>query len=130
MFHFHSPWFALLLPLPLLLRWLLPAKLKEKRDEAAQIRFPAVHRLKHVFPVGRTIRKGSDFIFLGSLLLSWILLIAALMQPENVDQFRQVKNKGYDLMLAVDISASMQALDFSTSVKTISRLRYDERGCR
>jgi Ca-activated chloride channel family protein len=44
------------------------------------------------------------------------------MQPENVDQFRQEKNKGYDLMLAVDISASMQALDFSTPDKTISRL--------
>ncbi len=44
------------------------------------------------------------------------------MQPERVDQFRQVKNQGYDLMVAVDISASMQALDFSTTGKTVSRL--------
>ena len=66
--------------------------------------------------------KKKRFFFFGLLLLSWILLIVALMQPENVDQFRQVKNKGYDLMLAVDISASMQALDFSTSDKAISRL--------
>ncbi len=49
-------------------------------------------------------------------------LVIALMQPEKVDQFKQVKNKGYDLMLAVDISGSMQAVDFSTQSKVISRL--------
>lgn len=119
MFHFHSPWFALLLPLPLLLRWLLPAK---NQDKTAQIRFPALHRLKSCFPAGSPVVKGGNFFSLCSLLLSWILLVAALMQPENVDQFRHVKNKGYDLMLAVDISASMQALDFSTQDKIINRL--------
>lgn len=122
MFHFHAPWFALLFPFPLLLRWLLPTSAKEKCDEAAEIYFPAVHRFKNDFPNGQTTKQRSDFIFFGLLLLSWILLVVALMQPENVDQFRQVKNKGYDLMLAVDISASMQALDFSTQDKVISRL--------
>ena len=122
MFHFHSPWFALLLPLPLLLRFQLSGLPKEKQNQAAEIHFPAVDRLKNIFPSCQTTNKKSDSIFLGLFLLSWILLIVALMQPENVDQFRQVKNKGYDLMLAVDISASMQALDFSTPDKTISRL--------
>lgn len=122
MFHFHSPWFALLLPLPLLLRWLLPARPKEKRAEAPEICFPAAHRLNAVFPAWRAAKKGSGALFLGLFLLSWTLLVAALMQPEHVNQFRQVKNKGYDLMLAVDISASMQALDFSTAEKMISRL--------
>ncbi|MDP1836522.1 MAG: VWA domain-containing protein [Chlamydiales bacterium] len=121
MFHFHSPWFALLLPLPLLLRWLLPVLAKEKRDEAAEILFPAAHRLK-VFPASQLTTKRSDPIFFGGLLLSWGLLIVALMQPENADQYRQVKNNGYDLMLAVDISVSMQGLDFSTADKAISRL--------
>lgn len=122
MFHFYSPWLALLLPLPILLRWLLPALSKEKRGEAAKICFPAVHRLKNVFPTSQAIKNRNNSIFFSLLLLIWILLIVALMQPENVDQFRQVKNKGYDLMLAVDISASMQALDFSTQDKLISRL--------
>lgn len=122
MFHFHAPWLALLFPLPLLLRWLLPALSKVKRDEAAEIRFPAIDRLKGVFPASHENKKRSIFSFLSLLFLSWILLIAALMQPEKVDQFRQVKNKGYDLMLAVDISTSMQALDFSTPDKMISRL--------
>jgi Ca-activated chloride channel family protein len=122
MFHFHSPWFALLLPLPLILRWLLPAVSKEKQDATAEIHFPNVHRLQDIFPISQGIAKKSDFLFFGLLLTSWILLIFALMQPENVNQMQQVKNKGYDLMLAVDISASMQALDFSTQDKAISRL--------
>lgn len=122
MFHFHFPWFALLIPLPLLLRWLLPVSLKEKRDEVAEIHFPALERLKTVFPACKTTKRKNDWLFFGLLLLSWVLLIVALMQPEKVDQFRQVKNKGYDLMLAVDISASMQAMDFSTRDKAINRL--------
>lgn len=120
MFHFHSPWFALLLPLPLILRWLVPALPKEKESEAAEIRFPAAHRF-NLFPACQAPKNRKVF-FHSLLFLSWTFLIGALMQPENVDQFRQVKNKGYDLMLAVDISASMQALDFSTSDKAISRL--------
>lgn len=122
MFQFHFPWFALLIPLPLLLRFLLPALPKEKRNQAAEICFPAVDRLKNIFPTSQTINKKNHFIFFGLLFLSWTLFVLALMQPENVDQFRQVKNKGYDVMLAVDISASMQALDFSTEDKVISRL--------
>src|SRR5579862_1346999 len=120
MFHLHAPWFALLIPLPLLIRWLLPAK--ENHNEAAEINFPAVHRLKNIFPTCQAIKKRNNSLFFGLLLSSWILFVIALMQPENVDQFRQVKNKGYDLMLAVDISASMQALDFSTPDQMMNRL--------
>lgn len=122
MFHFHSPWFALLLPLPLIVRWLLPALTKERPDGTAEISFPAVHRLKNLFPAYAVSKRSNSSFFFGLLLLSWTLLVLALMQPENVDQFRQVKNKGYDLMLAVDISGSMRALDFSTQTKAISRL--------
>lgn len=120
MLTFHSPWFALLLPLPILFRWLFPAK--PKKSEAAEIHFPSIHRLKNIFLAGLEIKKTGDSLFRNFLFLSWTLLVIALMQPENVDQFRQVKNKGYDLMLAVDISGSMQALDFSTRDKAINRL--------
>lgn len=118
-FQFASPWFALLLPLPLLTLWLLPSQ--AKREEAATIRFPAVHRLKDLFPSQVIKNKGASF-FLEMLLGAWLGLTLALMQPERVEQFRQVKNRGYDLMLAVDISASMQALDFATPDKRRSRL--------
>lgn len=119
MFHFHAPWFALLLPLPLIIHWFLPKS--AQRRETTEIRFPAVNRLK-VFPANYFAKKRGASTFFTLLYVSWMLLIAALMQPEKVDQFRQVKSNGYDLMMAVDISASMKALDFSTADKMISRL--------
>lgn len=118
MFHFYWPWFALLLPLPFIIRWLFPAK----ENNAPEIRFPALERLKNTFQRHQTSHRGVDRIFMTVLTLAWSLLVVALMQPEKVDQFKQVKNKGYDLMLAVDTSASMQAVDFSTKSKAISRL--------
>jgi len=122
MFHFYWPWFALLLPLPFLVRMLFPSKKIDRQKGSPELRFPATDRLKKAFPIyhaGKTQSHASFFILLS---LSWIFLVIALMQPEKVDQYRQVKNQGYDLVLAVDISASMQALDFSTQSQIISRL--------
>lgn len=122
MFHFYWPWLALLLPLPFLIRKLIPSLGKNTRKGSPEIYFPALYRLKNIFPLYQATEKQSNRTFFILLSLSWLFLILALMQPEKVDQFKQVKNKGYDLMLAVDISSSMQALDFSTQFKTISRL--------
>jgi Ca-activated chloride channel family protein len=122
MFHFYWPWFALLFPLPFFVRWFFPSRRKDPNETFPEIRFPALHRLKNTFPPYQAAKNRSNRPVFILLSLIWFFLVVALMQPENVNQFRQVKNKGYDLMLAVDISVSMQAVDFSTRSKTISRL--------
>ncbi len=122
MFQFYWPWFALLLPLPFLIRWCLPSSKNENDIKKLELHFPALHRLKSAFSNGQAAEVNSNWPFFLLFLGFWVFLVLALMQPEKVDEFRQVKNKGYDLMLAVDISASMQALDFSTRTKKISRL--------
>jgi Ca-activated chloride channel homolog len=122
MFHFYWPWFALLFPLPFLIRRFVPSTGKDPNESFPEIHFPALHRLRNTFSSYNAAKKRSDRPFLILFSLTWFFLVVALMQPEKVDQFKQVKNKGYDLMLAVDISASMQAVDFSTRSKTISRL--------
>lgn len=119
MFHFYWPWFALLFPVPFLIRYIVPPS---KKKDAPLIHFPALNRLKSAFPSLMGGQNSSNYLFITLFSLFWIFLVLALMQPEKVDQFQQVKNKGYDLMLAVDISASMQAVDFSTKTKAISRL--------
>lgn len=121
MFHFYWPWFSLLLPLPLLIRWFFPSK-KDVVDQTPEIYFPALHRLNQAFAKAPASVAQSNILFNLLFWLSWVSLVIALMQPERVDQYRQIKTKGYDLMLAVDISSSMQAIDFSTSSKIISRL--------
>jgi len=120
MFHFYWPWFGLLLPLPFIIRRLIPSKKKDK--QSTQIHFPALNRLKKAFPIYSVSKVRTSRLFLFLLTLVWLFLVIALMQPEKVDQYRMEKNQGYDLMLAVDISGSMQAVDFSTSSKVVSRL--------
>lgn len=121
MFHFYWPWLALLIPLPLLILW-IPSSTKKSKEVYPELRFPAIKRIKAAFPSFFAIKKPSSWLYFSLLSLFWFFLVLALMQPEKVDQFKHITNKGYDLILAVDISASMQALDFSTPSKTISRL--------
>lgn len=122
MFRFYWPWFALLFPLPFLIRW-LKASIKKNEESSPAIYFPAIQRLKKAFPTyDYSFKRSKNSLFFILLSLSWFFLILAVMQPEKIDQYRRVTNKGYDLMLAVDISGSMQALDFSTPSKMISRL--------
>jgi Ca-activated chloride channel homolog len=54
--------------------------------------------------------------------LVWCLLTLALMRPQIVDRLTSTSTDGRDLMLAVDISGSMQSLDFSTRQDRVSRL--------
>lgn len=121
MYHFYAPWFALLFPLPFLVRWLIPA-ITSDSDVHQKLYFPNFQRLKKAFPFSATLEKNSGNFAWFTLFLAWIFLVLALMQPEKQDHFIEEKNHGYDLMLAVDISASMQALDFSTATKQVSRL--------
>lgn len=121
MLQFYWPWLALLLPLPLLVRFVFPAKADPERA-SPELSFPSLERLEKAFPAQSCQPVKANLLFITLFSLMWIFLVAALMQPQRVDQYTQVKNKGYDIMLAVDISASMQALDFSTNLKTITRL--------
>lgn len=122
MFQFYWPWLALLFPLPFVIKKLFPSSKKNEAQKIPELHFPAVSRLKSAFGADQASTNRSNGVFTFLLTLTWTFLILALMQPENVDQFKVEKNKGHDLMLAVDISGSMQALDFSTKLKNISRL--------
>src|SRR5580692_6804925 len=112
MFSFAWPWMIVLLALPFLLRRYVPRVKIANTPSAPEILFPYIERLKSGFPQGQRTKKSSRAytIILGLL---WLSLTLALMGPELVDQFTQLKNKGYDLMLAVDLSGSMRALDYT-----------------
>jgi Ca-activated chloride channel family protein len=51
------------------------------------------------------------------------LLIAALARPQRVDQQRETRQQGYDIVLAIDLSTSMYAEDFMRDGERINRLQ-------
>ena len=51
------------------------------------------------------------------------LLIGALARPQRVEDKREVRSEGYDIMLAIDLSTSMRAEDFQKDGERINRLQ-------
>ena len=122
MFEFGNPWMFVLLPLPLLVRWLMPAY-QESQDS---IRVPFFQRLVEL--TGQKPRMGA--IILQRMLfqkiwvpLTWVLLVVALAQPLWVGEPIEQTKSARDLMVAVDLSGSMETTDFKLSDgQNISRL--------
>ena len=56
-------------------------------------------------------------------LLGLTLLIGALARPQRVEDKREVRSEGYDIMLAIDLSTSMRAEDFEKDGERINRLQ-------
>lgn len=100
------PYMFLLLPIPLLIRWLVPA-----REQAPQaIRVPFYAELESLYENRK--RKGAP-LWLSALLASliWVCLVSAAARPTWVGEPVPLPREGRDLMLAVDISKSMQEED-------------------
>ena len=56
-------------------------------------------------------------------MLGLVLLIVSLARPQIVEDKREVKQQGYDLMLAIDLSGSMLAEDYERDGERINRLQ-------
>lgn len=125
MFSFQWPWFALLLPLPFIIK-LFWSNTSADTDTAAQFEnmllHPAISKLEQAFQPSVTALISSELIKTILLTILWSSLVLTLMRPQWLQDFTQIKNRGYDLMLAVDVSRSMLALDFSVDGKRVNRL--------
>jgi Ca-activated chloride channel family protein len=116
MIHIEWPWLLLLLPLPWLLRWLLPA---QTDSQQAALKVPFLDD----FGVGET-RVVSAVkpwaLWLASL--AWLCLVLALARPQWLGEPLEQAVSGRDLMLAVDVSGSMQEKDFVINGQQVDRL--------
>ncbi len=126
MFEFGWPWAALLLLVPFLLPWLW----SERRERAEEIlegqRLTLLHphpeRLRAAYRTLRPARQIAGWVQRALLWLLWTALVLALMRPQWLTPHTEVSSPGYDLLLAVDTSHSMEALDFSAQGLPINRM--------
>jgi Ca-activated chloride channel family protein len=118
MLDFVWPWLILLLPAPWLVqRFARPA---DGVREAA-LRVPSI--ADFTLDAGGMARvagmRGAAFLL---ALLGWLLLVLAAMRPQWVGDIVEVPVSGRDLMLAVDLSGSMQEEDFVLAGRRVDRL--------
>jgi Ca-activated chloride channel family protein len=114
MLEFEWPWAFLLLPLPLLVWWLLPAR----RDQQTSVHVPFFDRLAEA--TGQTPQPGAVVLRRRAIQMVvagiiWLLLVTALARPLKVGDAVTHEVSARDLVLAVDISGSMEQADFRTS---------------
>ncbi|MBP6217742.1 MAG: VWA domain-containing protein [Oligoflexales bacterium] len=102
---------------------LIPMFLAYKRARTLRIKIPSLLRLK-----AKSVKvawwKRHSFFFLRSC--SVIFLCLALARPQSGRSQRLNKTEGLDIMLVVDTSGSMKALDFSSAGERRNRLEVVE----
>jgi Ca-activated chloride channel family protein len=112
---FAHPWaFVLLLLLPLL------AVLRGRRGRAPAVQYSGLGLLGDL---GRTRRVSSGGWLSALRFLALACFIVALARPQRIDTTSQVQESGIDLMLAIDLSPSMDALDYHENGEEISRVQ-------
>jgi Ca-activated chloride channel family protein len=115
MISFAWPWLLLLLPLPLLV-YFLPQK-RNSRISAALIT-PQLLPASSVNLTTSTSKKSPLVI----LSLCWLLGVLALSQPQWLGETIDIPTEGREMMIAVDLSGSMQIEDMSLRGSTVNRL--------
>ena len=117
MFELETPWLLLLIPLPVVMRWLTPCK----RTEAA-LRVPFYTSLSQLQLTHQTNHSMQPLKTL-NLWAIWFCLVFALSNPQWVGNPVSMPSSGRDLLLAVDISDSMRSPDVISNNRRVTRLQ-------
>lgn len=118
MIHFEWPWLFLALPLPVLARLLLP-RADDGVEAALRVPGLAAFSLDSAAPALRQLPKRGR---LWLAVLAWLLLVTAAARPVWLGDPSDLPVSGRDLMLAVDLSGSMQTPDFVINDQQVDRL--------
>jgi Ca-activated chloride channel family protein len=114
MIHFLEPaWFWLLCALPLVLIW------RGRRGPVAAIEYPDVGLAREIARSTRSrVGRASSLL----PILAGALMIVGLARPQRVHSRTEVTANGIDIVLGLDVSGSMQALDFATDNHRVNRI--------
>jgi Ca-activated chloride channel family protein len=116
------PWLLVVLPLPFLVRWLVPAY-RERREGLRVPFLPRIARLTGQEPTAGAVVPRGGWVHAVAAVGVWLCVVASLVRPQWLEPPISRTVPVRDLMLAVDLSGSMGTKDFTdASGKTADRL--------
>ena len=110
-------WMLLALPLPWLVRKVLPA---EPLDRSAALKVPAAGEFAELAGARAALAGGDRRLAI--LWLVWLLALIAAARPQFVGEPVALPMTGRDLLLSVDLSGSMEEQDFQIDGQWVDRL--------
>lgn len=114
MTHFLQPeWFWLLVLLPIVMLW------RGRRGPIAAIEYSDVSLAREV---ARASRNRIGRLLWVLPILACVLMIVGLARPQRAHSRTEVTANGIDIVLGLDVSGSMQALDFKIDHERVSRI--------
>ncbi len=116
MIHLHWPWLILALPLPLLINRFMPSY---QPAEQAALKVPF---LEDFGATDTQVKSRQQQWPLWLAYLAWCLLVFAACRPQWLGEPIEQAISGRDLMLAVDVSGSMDEKDFVIGDNRVDRL--------
>jgi len=117
MMHFAWPWVFIILPLPWLIRRFFPAV---QTAEQSALKVPFLDDFK-VAETEFVMRAQKPWVFWLAI-FAWCLLVVASSRPQWLGEPIEQGVSGRDLMLAVDLSGSMEEKDFIVNNNAVDRL--------
>lgn len=112
-----APWAIALLPLPYLIwRFMPPATIQQ--NQALKVPFFAA--MQHVVGDNQHSRRQKNHVLFLSLI--WGLLVIAAAGPLWVGKPQAIQREGRNIMMAVDLSGSMQVTDMRIQGRPVNRL--------
>lgn len=116
MIEFTYAWLFFLLPLPLLVMYLLPAK----PNQSAALFMPFLS----AYSVANTAQSSYSNNTWRTILLFliWALLLTAAAKPVQTGDLIEQQAQGRDMFLAVDLSGSMEITDMELNGRRVDRL--------
>jgi len=112
------PWVLLLAPVP----WLVWRFAPPARNREPALRAPFYEEWRQLSSSRGTRGAAGRRLPLAALWLIWLLLLVAAARPTWIGDPIELPNSGRDLMLAVDISGSMQIEDMQVGKSVVNRI--------
>ena len=119
MYQFIWPFVFLLLPLPLICRYLFKAVTGQVGTSVDALKVPFFGRLQQLkLPLQTNQRRFSPLLWC----LVWLLLVGAAARPVWFGSPVVLNKEARNIMLALDVSGSMEEEDFDVNRRPITRL--------